>query len=232
MFQILTLAVLLQALPAKAPKEMALSGVVKLNPPFPKVRENRALMSDDKCANCYKVPPPKDDLVLDEEGRVKGAFAVITKGLEGRTFKPPPEEVVLDQKGCLYQPRVLGVQVGQRLLIRNSDAFMHNVHGLGFANPEFNWGQPPNQDMVKVFKSPELMLRLKCEIHPWMSAFVGVVEHPYFAVSDAQGRFEIKGLPAGKYSLTVWHERAEKIVREIEAPLKEPLKFVLTLRKD
>lgn len=229
MLQILILAVLLQA-----PSDAPLSGVVRLNPPFPKPRVNRPLQQDLQCAKCYgqDEPPMKEDLLLDAEGRVKNAFVAITKGLEGRTFKPPAEEVLLDQKRCVYAPHVLGVQVGQKLRIRNSDEVLHNIHGEGFMNPGFNKAQPAGHDEVRVFQTPELMFQMKCDIHPWMSAHIGVMEHPYFAVSDAAGRFEIKGLPAGKYSLTIWHERAEKIVREIEAPLKGPLDFVLTLRKD
>jgi plastocyanin len=120
----------------------------------------------------------------------------------------PNDPITIDQHGCVYSPRVAGVRVGQALQIRNSDALMHNVHGLSDRGNDFNVSEP-SAGMVQAFhlKSDESMLKIKCDIHSWMTAFVGVVSHPYFAVSTPQGGFEIANVPAGTQTIEAWHER-------------------------
>ena len=110
-------------------------------------------------------------------------------------------------RSCHYPPRVFGVMVGQSIDILNSDPTLHNVHAQPTVNGEFNKGQPvQGSHMTQVFTAPEVMVHLKCDVHPWMSSFVGVVAHPFFAVSAADGSFTIPGVPPGEYELTVWHE--------------------------
>ena len=114
----------------------------------------------------------------------------------------------LDQKGCHYVPHVFGMMAKQKLLIKNTDDTLHNIHAMPTANKEFNIGQP-NQGMetTRTFAQPEVMVHFKCDVHPWMSAYVGVLSHPFFGVTGEDGTFSIKGLPAGEYTLEAWHEK-------------------------
>lgn len=116
------------------------------------------------------------------------------------------EAPVLDQANCEYVPYVMGVQVGQKYKIKNSDPTMHNVHATPKANQEFNFAQPlKDQVNEKAFDKPEVLVRMKCDVHPWMFAYIGVTEHPYFAVSDKDGNFKISGVPDGKYTVEAFH---------------------------
>jgi plastocyanin len=160
---------------------------------------------DAKC-NCLHEKTPKDEsLAISPDGGVKWALVRITKGLEGKAFTPPKQAARLDQKGCLYAPRVVGLMTGQPIEITNSDDLLHNIHGLSFEK-EFNRAQLLGARDTFMFAKPEIF-KIKCEIHPWMAAHIGVFDHPYFAVTDEAGRFTIKGLPAGTYTLEAWHEQ-------------------------
>ena len=120
----------------------------------------------------------------------------------------PAEPVTIDQRGCVYTPRMVGARVGQTLQVRNSDPLLHNVHSLSASSNGFNIGQPL-AGMVYQFrlKDEEIMLRLKCYVHRWMTAYIGVVNHPYVAVSGRDGTFEIENVPVGTYTIHTWHER-------------------------
>ncbi len=112
----------------------------------------------------------------------------------------------LDQLGCMYEPYVMGVVAGQKFKVKNSDATLHNVHATPKINKEFNFGQPiKGQVNEKVFDQPEVLVRVKCDVHPWMFAYVGVAENPYFAVTDKDGNFKISGVPDGKYTVVAYH---------------------------
>ena len=124
--------------------------------------------------------------------------------------------MALDQRACFYLPRVVGARVGQPLQVRNSDPMLHNVHSLSAGRNGFNVGQP-SAGMVHTFqlKEEEVMLRLKCDVHRWMTAYIGVVDHPHFAVSDTGGTFEIANVPAGTYTIDTWHERYGSLTRPV-----------------
>lgn len=128
----------------------------------------------------------------------------------------PAATVTIDQRACIYTPRVVGAQVGQTLQVRNDDAWLHNVHSLSVGGNGFNVGQPL-AGMVYQFKlkDEEIMLRLKCDVHRWMTSYIGVVSNPYFAVSGGDGAFEIKNVPVGVYSLKTWHERYGELTRPV-----------------
>jgi hypothetical protein len=194
----------------------AVAGVVKLDGPAPKRRRIK-MDADPKCAAMHAEAPLQDDLVVSDDGGVQYAFVYVKAGLEGKTFDVPKEPAVLDQKGCRYDPHVVGVMIGQDLLIRNSDDLLHNVHALPFVNREFNFGQPTKGlEEKRQFTQKEIMVKVKCDVHPWMSAWIGVVEHPFFAVTDASGKFSIKGLPDGKYTFEVWQEKYKSVSVEAE----------------
>lgn len=135
-------------------------------------------------------------------------FVYVKDGLGDRTFTPPTQVVVLDQKGCHYIPHVFGIQVGQPLEIVNSDPTLHNIHALPKTNKEFNTGQPiKGMKFQQTFSAEEVMVPFKCDVHGWMNAYAGVLDHPFFAVTTTDGKFEIKGLPPGTYTIEAWHEK-------------------------
>lgn len=207
------MCVALAALCLLAEEETLVGGVVRTDLKV-RLKDNHNVMKDEKCKCLHEKAPKLDDLVVGPDGGVQWAFVRVTKGLEGKSFEPPTSPAVLDQKGCLYAPHVLGVQVGQPVEFRNGDPVNHNCHGLPFDNREFNFNQLPGASDQRKFPRPEIF-KLKCDYHPWMSAWIGVVDHPYFAVTDADGRFAIKGLPPGKYTLEAWHERLKGPAVEI-----------------
>ncbi len=144
--------------------------------------------------------------ITGAEGKLANVFVYIKSGLSG-SFPVSAEAAVLDQQGCMYAPHVSGVQVGQTVVIRNSDPTLHNVHALPTVNAEFNKGQPfQNMEFEHTFDKSEVMVRFKCDVHPWMSSYMGVVEHPFFAVSADDGSYAIDGVPAGTYTVEAWHE--------------------------
>jgi plastocyanin len=167
------------------------------------------MASDPACVAGAGPNPQSDAVLVGAAGGLKNVFVHVKDGLDPELgFDAPTTPVVLDQKGCVYTPRVVGVMVGQALEVRNSDATMHNVHALPTKNQEFNRAQMmAGIKNTEVFTVPEVMVRFMCNVHNWMASYVGVVAHPYFAVTDADGRFEIKGLPPGTYTIEAWHEK-------------------------
>ncbi|HET6373074.1 MAG TPA: carboxypeptidase regulatory-like domain-containing protein [Candidatus Polarisedimenticolia bacterium] len=164
--------------------------------------------SDATCHTKQEGEPLREDLLVGADGSVKNVFVHVVSGLEGRVFAPPAEPVSLDQRGCLYKPHVAGIQVGQPLLIINSDSTLHNVHAVTTVNKGFNFGMSvEGQKITRYFHRPEIMVKAKCDVHPWMAMYLGVVEHPFFSVTGQDGRFSIAGLPAGTYVLEAWHEK-------------------------
>jgi uncharacterized membrane protein/plastocyanin len=146
--------------------------------------------------------------VVVNKGRLKHALIRITKGLEGKVIPAASTiPVELDQKGCVYSPRVIGVQVGQPVTFINSDSVFHNVKSVTKKNKRFNIAMPKkNQRKTRVFTQPEIFLQTKCSVHPWMGAYIAVVDHPFFSITNAKGEFELKNLPEGEYEVEVWHE--------------------------
>jgi plastocyanin len=148
------------------------------------------------------------DTITVNNGGLENVFVYVKTGLDDYAFDTPTQAVTLDQKGCAYTPHVFGVRVGQPIEIVNSDPTLHNVHALATANREFNFGQNiQGMKHVRTFTAPEVMVHFKCDVHNWMSAYVGVLNHPYFAVTANGGAFELKNLPAGTYTIEAWHEK-------------------------
>ncbi len=179
---------------------VTIEGTVPANPPI-------KVSGDPYCAQQNPNGAKFENFVVDDGG-LENVFVYVKDGLGEYAFDVPSEGVKLDQHACRYVPHVLGIQVGQKLAIANSDDTLHNVHAMGTANGEWNRGQAlKNMSDEKVFTKREIMLPFKCDVHNWMHAFVGVVEHPYFAVTHDGGKFELKGLPAGTYTVEAWHEK-------------------------
>jgi plastocyanin len=165
-----------------------------------------AMNADPNCLAAHPQPVTTQTVEV-KDGKLADVFVYVKSGLEGKTFPAPTEAKTLDQQGCLYHPHVFGIQVGQPLKIKNSDAWLHNIHALPATNAEFNKGQPfQNMEFEHKFEKPEVMVHFKCDVHPWMSSYVGVVDNPYYAVSGEDGTFEITNLPPGTYTIETWHE--------------------------
>jgi plastocyanin len=174
----------------------------------PPARAVIKMSSDPSCETGSGEKPLDDAVLVGPDGSVQNAFVYIKAGLDpAYTFETPTTAVVLDQKGCVYIPRVMGLRVGQPLEMANTDPTFHNVHAMPKVNREFNHGLAPGvPPMRHTFTRPEVMVRFKCDVHGWMAAHVGVMAHPFFAVTAADGTFSIDGVPPGTYTVEAWHE--------------------------
>jgi hypothetical protein len=187
-------------------------------------------MSDDPaCVQAYKGKPYDEALVIGPTNRLANVFVYVEKGLEGKNFEVPSAPVVINQTGCWFVPRVVGIQTDQVLQVVNSDPITHNIHPLAVFNREWNHsqaaGDPP---MERRFSKPEIMIPVKCNIHSWMHAWIGVLPHPYFAVSNNAGTFQIPNLPPGTYTIAAWQEKLGTQRQTITVPPngKMNLRFV------
>lgn len=170
--------------------------------------EPLSMAADPVCSSAHSEPVYAETVVVNSNNTLKNVFVYVKEGLEGKTFPVPSAPVIFDQKGCQYHPHVLGIQVGQPFQIINSDSTLHNVHSLAEQSKQFNLGMPlQGMKLEKKFEKPEIMTKIKCDVHPWMNAYVGVLSHPYFSVTGDEGTFEIKDLPPGDYTLEAWHEK-------------------------
>jgi hypothetical protein len=171
---------------------------------------------DPQCNNLHATPVLDQAIAVNKNRTLANVFVYIKGGLEGKKFAPPSFAAVIDQKGCWFVPRVLGIQTGQQFEVTNSDPVTHNIHPRAHANREWNQSQAQGAaPLERKFMQPEIMIRVKCNIHSWMHAFIGVVDHPYFAVTGGDGVFELKNLPPGDYTIAAWQEELGEAVQRI-----------------
>jgi plastocyanin len=169
-----------------------------------------AMEADPACAKIHGgKPAPNEMLVLGGNNTMGNIIVWVSKGLPaGKTWPAPKTAVTLDQKGCTYVPHAMGIMVGQPYRILNSDGILHNVHTLPKVNKSFNRAMPGAlKETTTTFDQPENVFQIKCDVHPWMSAYIGVFTHPFFSVTSTDGKFTLAGLDAGTYEITAWHER-------------------------
>ena len=166
------------------------------------------LDGDPKCVTENGAPERADEsLVVGQNQALQNVFVYVKDGLGAYGFQVPTEPVVLDQDKCRYTPRVLGVRVGQPLSIRNSDPLLHNVRANGTINQGFNTSTPlEGMSFERTFATREIMVPFKCDVHAWMTAFVGVLDHPYFGTTAPDGKVVLGNLPPGTYTIEAWHE--------------------------
>ena len=162
--------------------------------------------ADPVCKAFHAAEVRAPNVLVNSDHTLQNVFVYIKNGL-ANTTEAPKSPAVLDQKGCMYSPRVQGLQTGQPLSILNSDSTLHNVHALAKKNPEFNLGMPiQGMKLEKTFFNPEVMMKFKCDVHPWMAAYTGVLPHQFFSVTGQSGSFDISGLAPGQYVVEAWHE--------------------------
>jgi plastocyanin len=206
-------------------------GVVSITGTAPR-NEPIRMNADPVCVKEAKGNTTQETYQVAADGKSIGnVFVYVKDGLSGG-FAAPSTAVKLDQVGCRYVPHVLGVQVGQPLEIVNSDPTLHNIHATPKNNQEFNNGQPiQGMKTTQTFTAKEVMVPFKCDVHGWMNAYLAVLDHPFFAVTDAEGKFEIKGLPAGTYTLEAWHEKLGAVTQSVTVAAKESkeVNFSLTV---
>ncbi len=194
-------------------------GVIKFDG-TPPTEKALGIDGDDFCKGQHP-EGLKTEYYKVKDGKVANCLVYVKDGLSGK-YAPVNPSPVIDQKGCQYLPHVIGVVAGQDVIIKNSDSIAHNIHALPKKSQEFNFAQTKaGEETKKSFSSAEVPVKVKCDIHGWMGCVVGVFNHPFFAVTGEDGSFEIKGLPAGKYKLEVYHEKFGTQTVDVEVKEKE-----------
>ncbi|MBI3855578.1 MAG: hypothetical protein HY293_07785 [Planctomycetes bacterium] len=212
----------------------SIRGGVKIKGPIPP-RKILKLDVDPKCQSYHAGPVMSDALVADAGGNVQWAFVYVKSGPIGTPPPAPTTPVLMDQIRCVFTPHMVGVRVGQPLRVLSSDDLLHNVHALPFQNNEFNVGlYTAGLEVVRTFDKPELMVKIKCDVHPWMSSWICVMEHPYFSITNEIGSYGIHGLPPGRFVVEVLHEGWRPVSREVEVPSggDAAADFLLDLKRD
>lgn len=216
-----------------------IKGIVKFDGRQAK-RKALAMSADPVCAAAHgDVKALRETFVFGDNNTLQNVFVYISKGLEGQTFPASTKEAIIDQRGCIYIPHVLGIVVGQPVKILNSDDTVHNVHTQPKINASFNKAQIPGAMLKTMFEDVEMEVNVKCDVHPWMKGYVHVMDHPFFAITQQDGTFEIRGVPPGNYELATWHEfskfkpdqKAYKVTVEEGVPAEITVTYTPPTRK-
>jgi plastocyanin len=191
-----------------------LTGTIKFEgtPPKP---SHLDMSADPFCAKAHPTPVTTEEIVVGATGGLANVVVYVSDGLAGRTFQPPEQPAVFEQKGCQYKPHVLALQANQKLDVVNDDETTHNIHPSPNNNREWNMTQPHGVPLEQTFAREEIAIPVKCNIHPWMRGYIAVFKHPYFAVSDKNGNFDLKDLPPGNYTITAWQEKMGTLSQKI-----------------
>ncbi len=194
------------------------TGTITFKGAAPAEKEITPIKDDPNCAAMYPAGLPKTKFYVVGANGELADVVISIKGVAGAASTgASAAPAMLDQKGALYAPQILAIQTGQKLIVKNSDPVVHNVHTKPTANPESNQVQMSGgADLTYTFDKPEMFLKFQCDVHPWMFAWVSVFDHPYFAVSGADGKFTIKNVPAGKYTIEATHRKLGTQTAEIE----------------
>jgi plastocyanin len=216
------------ARPADSPA--SLTGVVKFEGTAPK--PSRIDMSADPlCSKAHPTPATTEDIVVSDKGDLANVVVYVSDGLAGHTFQPPQQPAVFEQKGCQYKPHVLAMQANQKLDVVNSDETTHNIHPNPSNNREWNMTQPHGVPLEQTFAREEIAIPVKCNVHPWMKGYIAVFKHPYFAVSNKSGSFDLKDLPPGTYTITAWQEKLGTLSQKITVGAGETKTLEFTFKQ-
>ena len=197
----------------------AVSGVVRLDP---------------ECTKMHPGGVNTEEAITGSDGTLRNVIVYVSDGLGDRTFEPPANPVVIEQKGRTYRPHVLTMQANQKIQIVNSDPTSHNIHPMPLNNREWNKSQPFGQPPIEAtFAREEIAIPVKCNEHPWMHAYIAVFKHPFFVVTGKDGRFDLKNLPPGEYTISAWHEKFGTVEQKITVGPKEEktVDFVFNARR-
>ncbi len=198
-----------------------IKGTVSFEGRGPKPRAIK-MGADPVCAAQHKEPAYSEAVIINENSTLRNVLVSIESGLGENSFAVPEEPVTLDQKGCRYEPHVWGVRAGQTVEILNSDATLHNIHSLSKVNPQFNSAMPKIvKKKTQIFKKAEDVFKIKCDVHPWMGTYVGVFDHPFFAVTNDTGGFVLPDVPAGTYTVRAWHESKRLPAQTLTVTVKD-----------
>jgi plastocyanin len=187
------------------------------------------MASESVCADKHTSPRMIEEVVVNSNGTLANVFVYVKEGLESLQF-PTPGAVLLDQNGCVYLPHVLGVMAGQDITIKNSDGLLHNINASPTEQRGFNTSQPVAMETTRSFGTPEVMVPLRCDVHGWMNAYVGVLDHPYHSVSNGSGAFDLSTLPPGDYVIEAWHERYGTQTQNVTVTTGETAEVTFTFR--
>ena len=206
-------------------------GAVMLDGEAPK-NEPIRMNADPVCVKQSSAPQFQETFAVGSDGKsLQNVFVYVKDGLGNYVYDPPAGTAQIDQKNCRYIPHVFGMRVGQQLEITNSDPTLHNIHALPKSNSEFNTGQPiQGMKTTHTFANKEVMVPFKCDVHGWMNAYVGVLDHPFYATTGPDGKFEIKGLPPGTYTIEAWHEKLGPTTQSVTLGAKESKELNFTLK--
>ena len=194
--------------PGVAMAASSITGTITFDGKTPTLRP-LTMDADPACAKKHSGPVANEMLALGSGNTMGNILVWVSKGVPaGKTWPAPKTPVTLDQNGCVYKPHVMGIMVGQPYRILNSDGVLHNIHTLPKVNASFNKGMPATlKETTTTFAKPEAVFHIKCDVHPWMSAYIAVFTHPFYSVTSTDGKFTISGLDAGTYEITAWHEK-------------------------
>jgi plastocyanin len=181
-------------------------GIVRFEGTLPKPKLI-SMSADSSCARQHSSPVFDQEVLTDSKGDLQDVVVFVAEGLGDRTFGAPTQPVVVEQKGCMYQPHVLAVRANQPLHVVNDDPTSHNIHPTPANNREWNKAEPPGSSLDESFAREEIAIPVKCNVHPWMHGYVAVFKHPYFAVTGKDGSFGLSSLPPGTYTIKAWHEK-------------------------
>ena len=193
----------------------AVTGKVKFDGPLPASQPIR-MQSDPACAKEHAQPAHSEEIVAGKDGTLENVIVFVSQGLDNRTFEAPQSPVVMQQKGCMYEPHVVALRAGQTLRVINADNTTHNIHPMPANNREWNKAQMPGQPVEDTFGREEISIPVKCNIHPWMRSYIAVFKHPYFSVTGKNGTFDLANLPPGDYTIEAWHEKLGTVTQHVK----------------
>jgi len=224
-----------EAPPAAAPavdeaNAATVSGKVAFSGDKPAMK-NLSMDATPACARAHTTPQKSQEVIVNGNGTLRNVFVWVKSGLPDKQWPVPATPVRLDQKGCMYEPHVFGVMADEAIEIANDDPTNHNIHPLPKENREWNESQPPKgENKKKNFARQEVMIPVKCNVHPWMKSYIGVVKHPFYSVTGKDGTFEIKGLPPGEYTIEAWHEKLGSSTQKVTVGPKETKTVDFTMK--